>query len=57
MAIRHRKLLDKIQVLHYKLMNRIRLSEKDEIKFQRLYADYHNWINLKILKLEKEQEK
>lgn len=52
MRIIQRKLLDKIEVLHYKLLNRLRLSEKDELKYQRLYADYHNTINLKILSLE-----
>ena len=57
MRIIQRKLLDKIEVLHYKLLNRLKLSEKDELKYQRLYADYHNTINLKILNLELAKKK
>ena len=49
MKIKERRLLNKIERLHHSLLNKLKLSEKDELRFQRLYADYHNSINLKIL--------
>lgn len=52
MKIKQRRLLSKIERLHYKLLNELKLSEKDEVAYQRLYADYHNTINLKILNIE-----
>ena len=52
MKIKQRRLLSKIERLHYKLLNELKLSEKDELAYQRLYANYHNTINLKILQAE-----
>lgn len=52
MKTKQRRLLSKIERLHRKLLNELELSEKDELAYQRLYANYHNTINLKILQTE-----
>ncbi len=55
MKIKQRVLLNKIESLHNKLLNTTILSDKEESEFQKRYADYHNWINIKILQLEKKK--
>lgn len=52
MDIKERRLLNKIKKLHYSLLHRLNLGDKDYEKTVMLYRNYHN--NLNVIILEKE---